>query len=83
MDLFAMHSAQRAEDREKKKEKTVEAVQLLSQANRVSAQASAADGEKKEKLLANSLVLKKKAPSRRRTTSRQALRRWSIKSSPV
>lgn len=61
MELFAMHSAQRAEDREVKREKTAQAVQFLVQANRVSRQAESASGDNKEKLLANVLVLKKKA----------------------
>lgn len=60
-DLFAMHTAQRAEDRERKKEKTVEAIRLIAQANQSSKQAESATGTQKEKLLANALVLKKKA----------------------
>ncbi|MCO8125426.1 ABC transporter permease [Stieleria sp. TO1_6] len=60
-ELFAMHTAQRAQDREQKKEMTVQAITYLAQANRVTKQAAAATGEKKETLLANAMVLKKKA----------------------
>ncbi|MCC9600675.1 ABC transporter permease [Stieleria sp. JC731] len=60
-ELFAMHTAQRAADREQKKEKVTEAVMFLAKANKMTALAESADGERKEKLLANALVLKKKA----------------------
>ncbi len=60
-ELFAMHSAQRAEDLRVKQEKTMQAVTLLAQANAVTKQAESATGERKETLLANVLVLKKKA----------------------
>ena len=60
-ELFAMHSAQRAADQEQKQKKTVQAVQFLAQANSMTKQAESASGDQKEKLLANALVLKKKA----------------------
>lgn len=60
-ELFAMHTAQRAADREQKQEMTLQAVQYLAQANQVTKQAESATGSKKETLLANALVLKKKA----------------------
>ena len=60
-ELFSMHAAQRAADREQKKAKTVEAIQFLARANQVTKQAQSAPGERQQKLLANALVLKKKA----------------------
>ncbi|MCD0458966.1 ABC transporter permease [Roseiconus lacunae] len=60
-ELFAMHQAQRAADKEQKQEKITEAIQLIAKANYLTAQAESADGERQEKLLANALVLKKKA----------------------
>lgn len=60
-ELFAMHSAQRAADREQKKEKTIEAITLLAQANQMTKQAETASGSQRDTLLANATVLKKKA----------------------
>lgn len=61
VELFAMHSEQRAADRERKKEKTLQAVQFLAQANQMTKRADSASGANKAALLSNALVLKKKA----------------------
>ena len=60
-ELFAMHSAQRADDTAKKKAKLQEAVKLMAQSQAMEKSAAGASGEQKERLLANALVLKKKA----------------------
>ncbi len=62
-ELFVMHSAQKAQDREKKQQKLKEAVTLMAQAKATEKQAATATGERKELLLSNALALKKKAVS--------------------
>ncbi|WP_442508798.1 ABC transporter permease [Novipirellula sp. SH528] len=60
-DLFAMHFAQRAEDRVKKDEMLAEAIVFMAQAKSLENQAIAASTSDKESLLANALIYKKKA----------------------
>tara|TARA_R110002049_G_scaffold4601_5_gene32339 strand:+ start:477072 stop:478187 length:1116 start_codon:yes stop_codon:yes gene_type:complete len=60
-ELFAMHTAQRNADAAKKQEKVQEAVQLMAEANAIETQAASASDSNREKLLANALILKKKA----------------------
>ena len=60
-ELFAMHFAQRAADAAKKKAKVQEAVQFMADANALQKRAAGAPEATREKLLANALILKKKA----------------------
>ena len=60
-ELFSMHFAQRAEDKRQKKEKIAEAIKLVVLAKRSERQAASATGDNQKRLLAHSLVLKKKA----------------------
>lgn len=62
-ELFAMHKAQKAQDRVKKQEKLAEAVTFMAKAKAAEQAATTASGKQKELLLANALVLKKKAVS--------------------
>ena len=55
--------AQRAKDAVKVKEKKIEAVKLMKDAGRVEAMAAKSSGDKKEMLLANAAVIKKRAVS--------------------
>jgi nitrate/nitrite transport system permease protein len=59
--LFAMHSAQRQADRDRKLEKLSEAKALMLKAKQAESQASAESGKNKETLLANAATLKAKA----------------------
>ena len=60
-ELIGMHFEQKKKDRAKKLEKRKEAVTLMAKARKTEQQAGAASGEKKEKLLANAMIYKKKA----------------------
>lgn len=60
-ELFSMHFAQRAADKQKKQEKLTQAIGFMVQAKQVESQAATANEADKEKLLANALVYKKKA----------------------
>lgn len=60
-ELFAMHTAQKALDVEKKQEKLQEAVTLMAKAKASETAAASATGGEQETLLANALVLKKQA----------------------
>ena len=60
-ELFAMHWAQRAQDKAKKQQKLQQAVQFMAQAKAAEKKAASANGAVKEQYLANSLTLKKKA----------------------
>jgi len=60
-ELFGMHFEQRKQDKIKKQEKVREAVQFMVSAKRVERRAASASEDQKAVLLANALVLKKKA----------------------
>ncbi len=62
-ELFAMHTAQRAQDVARKHEKLKEAVALTAQAMAIERRAATRSGQDQETLLANALILKKKAVS--------------------
>lgn len=62
-ELFAMHAEQRATDRDRKKAKTIQAVEFLAQANQLTKRANTETGATKAALLSNALVMKKKAVS--------------------
>ena len=60
-ELFAMHRAQKAQDAAKKQAKLREAVTFMAQAQSLEKRAATAPASEKEALLANALLLKKKA----------------------
>lgn len=61
MQLFAMHTAQRQADRDRKLEKFDEAKSLMLKAKQAETQTATETGKNKETLLANAEVLKSKA----------------------
>lgn len=61
VQLFEMHSQQRAADALKRREKIAEAVALMAGAMRLEAAAATAAPAERERMLANVLILKKQA----------------------